>query len=75
MKTEKKVEALKRENARLKEKIEELKEEKVQAEKVIEGLHEQISRYMKADSSERIQELEEDFERVKPAMMPATRKR
>ena len=50
MKTEKKVEALKRENARLKEKIEELKEEKVQAEKVIEGLHEQISRYMKADA-------------------------
>ena len=33
MKTEKKVEALKRENARLKEKIEELKEEKVQAAK------------------------------------------
>ena len=65
MKTEKKVEALKRENARLKEKIEELKQEKVQAEKVIEGLHEQISRYMKADANERIQELEEGLRESK----------
>ena len=65
MKTEKKVEALKRENARLKEKIEELKEEKVQAEKVIEGLHEQISRYMKADASERVRELEEGLRESK----------
>lgn len=65
MKAEKKVEALKHENARLKEQIEELKEEKAQAEKVIEGLHEQISRYMKADASERIRELEEGLRESK----------
>lgn len=59
MKKERKVEALKREVERLNGQVESLKEEKAQAEKIIEGLHEQISRYMKADSEARIQELEE----------------
>ena len=65
MKKERKVEALKREDERLKEQVEALRAEKAQAEKIIEGLHEQISRYMKADSNERIRELEDGLRKSK----------
>lgn len=63
MKKDRKVEVLRREVERLKmrnaELESELQNQREQSEKIIEGLHEQISRYMKADSSERIRELEE----------------
>ena len=65
MKKERKVEALKREIERLKVKNAELESElqnqKEQSQKIIEGLHEQINRYMKADSDKRIRELEEQI--------------
>ena len=69
MKKERKVEALKREIERLKVKNAELESElqnqKEQSQKIIEGLHEQINRYMKADSDKRIRELEDGLRESK----------
>lgn len=69
MKKDRKVDALKREIERLKVRNSELESElqnqKEQAQKIIEGLHDQINRYMKADSNERIRELEEGLRESK----------
>ena len=69
MKKDRKVDALKREIERLKvrnfELESELQNQKEQAQKIIEGLHDQINRYMKADSNERIRELEEGLRESK----------
>lgn len=69
MKKERKIEALKREIERLKVKNAQLESElidqKEQSQKIIEELHEQINRYMKADSNVRIQELEDGLRESK----------
>lgn len=69
MKKDRKVNTLKREIERLKIRNAELESElvnqKEQSQKIINGLHEQINRYMKADSNERIRALEDGLRESK----------